>query len=95
MDAVVKFFVHLDQEVEEAFKRASSEAQAAFGNGSMFVEKFIERPRHIEVQLLGNLHHAATVPRFTVMNDFIQFLLNAALGTVYEFLVLQAIKLEM
>lgn len=40
-------------EVEESFVRASSEAKAAFGDGSMFIEKFIERPRHIEVQLLG------------------------------------------
>uniref|UniRef100_A0A7E4VIE7 Pyruvate carboxylase n=1 Tax=Panagrellus redivivus TaxID=6233 RepID=A0A7E4VIE7_PANRE len=42
------------EEVEDAFTRASSEALAAFGNGSMFVERFIERPRHIEVQLLGD-----------------------------------------
>lgn len=41
-------------EVEENFMRASSEAKAAFGNGAMFIEKFIERPRHIEVQLLGD-----------------------------------------
>ncbi|XP_037945238.1 pyruvate carboxylase, mitochondrial-like isoform X2 [Teleopsis dalmanni] len=41
-------------EVEELFQRASSEAKAAFGNGAMFIEKFIERPRHIEVQLLGD-----------------------------------------
>lgn len=40
-------------EVEENFQRASSEAESAFGNGAMFIEKFIERPRHIEVQLLG------------------------------------------
>uniref|UniRef100_A0A1L8DZ31 Pyruvate carboxylase n=1 Tax=Nyssomyia neivai TaxID=330878 RepID=A0A1L8DZ31_9DIPT len=42
------------EEVEEMFMRASSEAKAAFGNGAMFIEKFIERPRHIEVQLLGD-----------------------------------------
>lgn len=42
------------EEVEENFQRASSEAKAAFGNGAMFIEKFIERPRHIEVQLLGD-----------------------------------------
>lgn len=41
------------EEVEENFQRASSEALSAFGNGAMFIEKFIERPRHIEVQLLG------------------------------------------
>ncbi|XP_026677516.1 pyruvate carboxylase, mitochondrial isoform X4 [Diaphorina citri] len=42
------------EDVEENFQRASSEAKAAFGNGAMFIEKFIERPRHIEVQLLGD-----------------------------------------
>lgn len=42
------------EEVEDNFQRASSEAKAAFGNGAMFIEKFIERPRHIEVQLLGD-----------------------------------------
>ncbi|XP_075233438.1 pyruvate carboxylase isoform X2 [Lycorma delicatula] len=42
------------EEVKENFERASSEAAAAFGNGAMFIEKFIERPRHIEVQLLGD-----------------------------------------
>ncbi|XP_045526015.1 pyruvate carboxylase, mitochondrial isoform X2 [Pieris brassicae] len=41
-------------EVTSAFERASSEALGAFGNGSMFIERFIERPRHIEVQLLGD-----------------------------------------
>ncbi|KFO69239.1 hypothetical protein N303_07525, partial [Cuculus canorus] len=44
------------QELEESFSRASSEALAAFGNGELFVEKFIERPRHIEVQILGDQH---------------------------------------
>lgn len=43
------------EEVEENFQRASSEALSAFGNGAMFIEKFIERPRHIEVQLLGKI----------------------------------------
>jgi len=42
------------QEVEDAFERARSEAQAAFGNGALFLEKFIERPRHIEVQIIGD-----------------------------------------
>lgn len=42
------------EEVEENFIRASSEALSAFGNGAMFIEKFIERPRHIEVQLMGD-----------------------------------------
>lgn len=41
-------------EVKEAFERASSEALSAFGNGDLFLEKFIQRPRHIEVQVLGD-----------------------------------------
>lgn len=41
-------------EIEEAFERATSEAQSAFGDGSLFLEKFIVRPRHIEVQILGD-----------------------------------------
>lgn len=42
--------------LEENFERATSEAKSAFGNGAMFIEKFIERPRHIEVQILGDSH---------------------------------------
>lgn len=42
------------EEVEENFHRAFSEAESAFGNGALFLEKFIERPRHIEVQILGD-----------------------------------------
>lgn len=44
------------EELEENFRRAQSEAKAAFGNGQMFIERFIERPRHIEVQLMGDEH---------------------------------------
>uniref|UniRef100_A0A4W4GQL9 Pyruvate carboxylase n=1 Tax=Electrophorus electricus TaxID=8005 RepID=A0A4W4GQL9_ELEEL len=42
------------EELEENYQRAFSEALAAFGNGALFVEKFIEKPRHIEVQILGD-----------------------------------------
>jgi pyruvate carboxylase len=41
-------------ELEESFQRATSEAKAAFGNGEIFVEKFVEKPRHIEVQIIGD-----------------------------------------
>ena len=44
-------------ELEESFQRATSEAKAAFGNGEVFIEKFIEKPRHIEVQILGDHHN--------------------------------------
>ena len=35
---------------------ASREAQASFGDGSVFIEKYIERPHHIEFQILGDRH---------------------------------------
>lgn len=50
-----------DFEMTDLFNRASNEAKAAFGDGSMFVEKYIEEPRHIEIQILadsyGNVVH--------------------------------------
>ncbi|XP_042201185.1 pyruvate carboxylase, mitochondrial [Callorhinchus milii] len=42
------------EDLEENYQRAYSEALSAFGNGALFVERFIERPRHIEVQVLGD-----------------------------------------
>ena len=45
-----------DDEVRQGFERARSEAQAAFGDGRIFVEKFIAEPRHIEIQLLADDH---------------------------------------
>lgn len=42
------------EELEENYQRAYSEALTAFGNGALFVEKFLEKPRHIEVQILGD-----------------------------------------
>ncbi|KAI6242059.1 Pyruvate carboxylase [Aphelenchoides fujianensis] len=46
--------VEREEEVETAFDRAYSEANAAFGDGSLFVEKFVESPRHIEVQVMAD-----------------------------------------
>jgi acetyl-CoA carboxylase biotin carboxylase subunit len=43
-----------EQELPGLFQQASQQALAAFGNGAMFVEKYLERPRHIEVQVLGD-----------------------------------------
>ncbi|MFT7269371.1 MAG: acetyl-CoA carboxylase biotin carboxylase subunit [Roseivirga sp.] len=48
--------VEAPEELEEQMKRAISEALSAFGNGSVFVEKYITSPRHIEIQILGDKH---------------------------------------
>ncbi|OWP07558.1 hypothetical protein B2J93_9010 [Marssonina coronariae] len=42
--------------LEDSFQRATSEAKSAFGNGTVFVERFLDKPKHIEVQLLGDNH---------------------------------------
>ncbi|KAG1876610.1 hypothetical protein DFJ58DRAFT_712848 [Suillus subalutaceus] len=39
---------------KDAFERAVSEARSAFGDGTVFIERFLERPRHIEVQILAD-----------------------------------------
>ena len=41
-------------ELSEAFARCASEAQAAFGDGSLYVEEFLPRARHVEVQIVGD-----------------------------------------
>ncbi|MEO9964377.1 MAG: acetyl-CoA carboxylase biotin carboxylase subunit [Reichenbachiella sp.] len=48
--------VESPDELEEGMTRAISEAKSAFGNGAVFIEKFIGSPRHIEVQVLGDEH---------------------------------------
>ncbi len=45
-------------ELEVAYEHCRSEAEAAFGNGDLYVEEFITRARHVEVQILGDLHGA-------------------------------------
>ncbi|MYB23130.1 MAG: ATP-grasp domain-containing protein [Chloroflexi bacterium] len=47
-------------EIEDAFERCTREAQAAFGNGALFVERFIPRARHIEVQIVCDQHGNVT-----------------------------------
>jgi len=44
------------KEAEEGFQLARSEAKSSFGDDRCFVEKFIENPRHIEIQVLGDKH---------------------------------------
>lgn len=46
--------VESENDFEEQMQRAVSEAQSAFGDGAVFIEKFITSPRHIEIQVLGD-----------------------------------------
>ena len=46
--------IHNLEEVKEAFDRCSSEAEKAFGNSALYVEQFIPKARHVEVQIIGD-----------------------------------------
>ena len=43
-----------EEELENQFENAVKEAEASFGNGAMYMEKYIEEPRHIEIQIAGD-----------------------------------------
>ena len=45
-----------EKELEKAFQTASTEAESAFGNAAVYLEKFIENPRHVEIQVMGDQH---------------------------------------
>ena len=48
--------VHVEAEMAQSIARARSEARASFGDDSIYVEKFVDEPRHIEIQILGDSH---------------------------------------
>ncbi|HBU79496.1 MAG TPA: acetyl-CoA carboxylase biotin carboxylase subunit [Muricauda sp.] len=48
--------VEKEEDLESGMKRAISEATSAFGDGSVFVEKYVKSPRHIEVQVMADTH---------------------------------------
>src|SRR5690625_994249 len=47
--------VHSADEMEEALAAAQREAQASFGRAECYLERYLERPRHVEIQILGDL----------------------------------------
>jgi len=49
-------FVERAEDLRQAFERVSSEAESFFGDGAVYAEKFIVKPRHIEVQVVGDQH---------------------------------------
>jgi acetyl-CoA carboxylase biotin carboxylase subunit len=44
------------EDFKDSFAMASAEAKAAFGNGDVYIEKYLSNPRHIEIQILGDQH---------------------------------------
>jgi pyruvate carboxylase subunit A len=48
--------VHQPEDLESQMKTAMSEAKSAFGDSSVFIEKFVTKPRHIEIQILADNH---------------------------------------
>lgn len=46
--------VREENEVENAFVTAKAEAESSFGNDDVYIEKFVDKPRHIEIQILGD-----------------------------------------
>jgi len=49
-------FVETADELDRAYANARAEAEASFGNGDIYIEKFIEEPRHIEIQVFADMH---------------------------------------
>ena len=48
--------IHNEGEFEDLFQTAKLEAKMAFGDDSMYMEKFVENPRHVEIQILADEH---------------------------------------
>ena len=48
--------VREESELEDAFHRAKSEAEKSFGNSEVYIERYIDNPKHIEVQVIGDEH---------------------------------------
>jgi acetyl-CoA carboxylase biotin carboxylase subunit len=49
-------YVETSAELDRAYATARGEAEASFGNGDIYIEKFIEEPRHIEIQVFADMH---------------------------------------
>jgi acetyl-CoA carboxylase biotin carboxylase subunit len=48
--------VYKEEELAKQFMLARAEAEASFGNGDVFIERFCQKPRHVEVQVIGDQH---------------------------------------
>jgi acetyl-CoA carboxylase biotin carboxylase subunit len=50
------FIIRTEKDLSDSFQRCSEESRAAFGDGSLYVEKFCENPRHVEIQVACDRH---------------------------------------
>ncbi|MDR9387760.1 MAG: acetyl-CoA carboxylase biotin carboxylase subunit [Balneolaceae bacterium] len=48
--------VHKSEDLKSNFEMCSNEAMSSFGNAGVYIEKFVEKPRHVEIQVLGDTH---------------------------------------
>ena len=63
--------VHTEEELERAVLQAQEEARAAFGNPAVYLEKYIEEPKHIEIQVLGwSTFGSGTAPSSAATRSF-------------------------
>jgi acetyl/propionyl-CoA carboxylase alpha subunit len=62
--------VDSERDIREAFERASAEASASFGDGSIYAEKLLERPRHIEVQIAATRKSSRSARRRSLLPSF-------------------------
>lgn len=51
-----------DDEVKEGYKMAKTESMASFGDDRLLIEKFIDNPRHIEIQIISDKHGNTVSP---------------------------------
>ncbi len=61
--------VREESELEDAFHRAKSEAEKSFGNSEVYIERYIDNPKHIEVQVIGDEHGNI----YTYFNVIVQY----------------------
>ena len=80
--------VRAGDELEENFKRASSEALSAFGNGEVFIERYVDQPRHIEVQIVGDGtgRWVNGVAFHSFIHPFIQFIHSFMHSFIHSFI---------
>ncbi|SQA12609.1 pyruvate carboxylase [Staphylococcus aureus] len=61
--------VREESELEDAFHRAKSEAEKSFGNSEVYIERYIDNPKHIEVQVIGDDMEIS----YTYLNVIVQY----------------------